>query len=204
MTTAPEGAGQGATGLVLAGGRSTRFGRDKLSEPYRGMPLLHHVVIRLAEVCGEVVVVLAPDASEPSLPIGIPSRVTRDAAEGEGPLAGVHSGLGAVRTDHVLVAAGDMPDLQTPVLLELLRTAGEGQADAVVLRDGNGWRPLPAVIRRERADELAHALLHAGHRRLRDLFDAMRLAVIDEATWVPLDPERRTLFDVDEPADLER
>ena len=28
-------------GVVLAGGRSTRFGRDKLSEPYRGMPMLH-------------------------------------------------------------------------------------------------------------------------------------------------------------------
>jgi 6-phosphogluconolactonase (cycloisomerase 2 family) len=37
---------------------------------------------------------------------------------------------------------------------------------------------------------------------LRDLLGAMRVAVIDEPTWVALDPGRRTLFDVDEPGDL--
>jgi hypothetical protein len=51
--------------------------------------------------------------------------------------------------------------------------------------------------------EAAHALLHAEHRALHDLLDALRVAVIDEATWVALDPARRTLFDVDEPSDLD-
>ncbi|MGH2589524.1 MAG: molybdenum cofactor guanylyltransferase, partial [Actinomycetota bacterium] len=112
-----------ATGVVLAGGRSTRFGRDKLAEPYLGMPLLHHAVLRLAEVCGDVVVVVAPDAVDPALPVGVPVRVARDATEGEGPLAGVYAGLLAVTTDVALVAGGDMPDLQTPVLLEMLGDA---------------------------------------------------------------------------------
>jgi hypothetical protein len=47
-----------------------------------------------------------------------------------------------------------------------------------------------------------HTLLHAGERRLRALSDALRTAVIDESTWLALDPERRTLRDVDEPGDL--
>jgi len=46
-------------------------------------------------------------------------------------------------------------------------------------------------------------LLDSGRRRLRDLFDALRVAIVDEKTWHALDPGRRTLFDVDEPADLE-
>jgi hypothetical protein len=49
---------------------------------------------------------------------------------------------------------------------------------------------------------MAHTLLHAGRRRLRDVLDALRTAVIDEATWTALDPERRTLVDIDEPQDL--
>jgi len=49
---------------------------------------------------------------------------------------------------------------------------------------------------------VAHALLHEGRRALHDLLDALRTAVIDEETWVALDPGRRTLFDVDEPDDL--
>jgi len=191
-----------ATGVVLAGGRSTRFGRDKLSEPFRGMPLLHHAVLRLAEVCGDVVVVVAPDAVDPTLPVGVPVRVARDATEGEGPLAGVYAGLLAVTTDVALVAGGDMPDLQTPVLLEMLGVADEARVDAVALQEGDRARPLPCVIVAERAVDVAHTLLHSGRRSLRDLLDALHVAVIDEPTWHALDPLRQTLFDVDEPSDL--
>jgi molybdopterin-guanine dinucleotide biosynthesis protein A len=191
-----------ATGVVLAGGRSTRFGRDKLSEPFRGMPLLHHAVLRLAEVCGDVVVVVAPDAVDPTLPVGVPVRVARDATEGEGPLAGVYAGLLAVTTDVALVAGGDMPDLQTPVLLEMLGVADEARVDAVALQEGDRARPLPCVLLAERTVDVAHTLLHSGRRSLRDLLDALQVAVIDEPTWHALDPSGRTLFDVDEPSDL--
>jgi hypothetical protein len=57
-------------------------------------------------------------------------------------------------------------------------------------------------VRAERAIDMAHTLLHTGRRALRDLLDALRVGVIDEPTWTTLDPERRTLFDVDEPGDL--
>ena len=167
------------------------------------MPLLHHAVLRLGEVCGRIVVVLAPDGVEPPMPPGVAVTFARDPTEGEGPLAGVHAGLLAVSSDLALVAAGDMPDLQTRVLLELLQVADEAPVDAVALQEGDGYRPLPCVVRSTAATEAAHALLHAEHRALHDLLDALRVAVIDEETWVALDPARRTLFDADVPSDLE-
>jgi molybdopterin-guanine dinucleotide biosynthesis protein A len=191
-----------AAGIVLAGGRSTRFGRDKLAEPYLGLPILEHTVRRVAAVCHEVVLVLAPAHDVPSLPADLPVRVARDAVEGEGPLAGVLAGLGVVGSEHALVVGGDMPDLRADVLLEMLRVAGEAPADAVALRDGERFRPLPCVLRVAPAVRRARALLDAGHRRLRDLLDATRVAVVDEPTWRALDPEGRTLFDVDVPGDL--
>ena len=75
----------GATGIVLAGGRSTRFGSDKLAALVDGVPLLHHPVLRLAEVCREVLVVVAPGAPDPALPLAAPVRLVRDATEGRGP-----------------------------------------------------------------------------------------------------------------------
>ena len=180
-----------------------RFGSDKLVASYRGMPLLHHAVLRLAEVCGDVVVVVAPDAAEPDLPIGARARVTRDPTEGEGPLAGLHAGLIAVaEAEWAVVSGGDMPELQTAVLLEMLRVAGEAPVDAVALQDGDAFRPLPCVLRTAPAVDAVHMLLHAGRRRLRELLQSVRLGVLDEPTWQALDPERRTLFDVDEPGDL--
>ena len=166
------------------------------------MPLFHHAILRLGEVCSEVVVVLPPGGSERPMPIGVEVRTAHDPVESEGPLAGLHAGLLAARQDVALVAAGDMPELQTRVLIELLRVADEAEADAVALRDGDAVRPLPCIVRTTRGIDVCHALLHDGRRALRDLLDALRTAVIDEPTWVALDPERRTLFDVDEPADL--
>lgn len=188
---------------MLAGGRSTRFGRDKLAERYRGTPLLHRAVRRLAEVCPDVVVVLAPDAPEPSLPADVSTRFARDIAEGEGPLAGAHAGLMLAGTDLALAVGGDMPDLRVPVLREMLRVAAEMRADAVALQDGDRFRPLPCVVRVAPALETARAMLDRGDRRLRDLLDALRVSIVAEETWVPLDPERRTFLDVDEPSDLE-
>jgi molybdenum cofactor guanylyltransferase len=189
------------SGIVLAGGRSTRFGSDKLAANYRGRPLLHAAVETVTSVCDDVIVVLPPGRTGDGLPPG--ARVVNDATEGEGPLAGLHAGLmAAVRSGHALVVGGDMPELQPPVLRELVDVLERAGVDAVVLADGERPRPLPAALRTWAAAEVAHTLLHAGRRRLRDVFDGLRTAVIDEATWTALDPERRTLLDVDEPDDL--
>jgi molybdopterin-guanine dinucleotide biosynthesis protein A len=189
------------SGIVLAGGRSSRFGADKLAADVRGQPLLHHPIAVLAEVCDDVVVVLAPDDTGAGLPPGV--TIANDATEGEGPLAGLHTGLmAAVRSDAVVVVGGDMPSLQPPVLREMVRVLQDAGVDAVALADGDRPRPLPCCLRTWPAADIAHTLLHAGRRRLRDVLDALRTAVIDEATWTALDPERRTLVDVDEPQDL--
>ncbi|HEY8018465.1 MAG TPA: NTP transferase domain-containing protein [Actinomycetota bacterium] len=189
--------------MVLAGGRSTRFGgADKLTAEVEGAPLLHRPVLRLAEVTGDVIVVLAPGTDPPPMPPGVPVRVAHDAAEAEGPLAGVLAGLLMADTELAIVAGGDMPSLVTAVLLELLRVALEAPVDAVALQDGDGFRPLPLVLRVAPAAAAAHALLHDGERRLRALPRALRTAVIDEPTWRILDPAGATLADVDVPEDL--
>jgi molybdopterin-guanine dinucleotide biosynthesis protein A len=190
--------------VVLAGGRSRRFGRDKLVEEYEGRPLLQHPVSRLLEVCDRVVVVLAPDAEEPAMPADASVAFARDAVEDEGPLRGLSAGLDATTADWVVLAGGDMPDLQPAVLLEMLRAGLETGVDAVTLSDGGEERPLPCVLRTAPAAEAVGALLQAGRRSLRDLLGAVTTVVIDEPTWTALDPERRTLIDVDEPGDVER
>jgi molybdopterin-guanine dinucleotide biosynthesis protein A len=190
------------SGIVLAGGRSTRFGSDKLAATLDGVPLVRRAVDALGAVTDGVIVVLPPGVERDDLPDGV--TVTHDLHEGEGPLAGLHTGLlAAVRTDQVLVAGGDMPELQPSVLRLLLDTLDDAGVDAAALADGDRFRPLPVALRTWPAADAVHTLLHAGRRRLRDALDSLRTAVIDEPTWTALDPARRTLRDVDEPADLD-
>jgi molybdopterin-guanine dinucleotide biosynthesis protein A len=191
-------------GIVLAGGRSERFGRDKLAAEYRGRPLLHHPISALLEVSDRVVVVLAPDVSEPPVPAEASVVFARDAVDDEGPLRGLSAGLEVANAGWVVLAGGDMPELQPAVLLEMLRAGLETGVVAVSLADQGEDRPLPCVLRCAPAAEAVEALLQAGRRSLRDLLASVPAVVIDEPTWTAIDPERRTLIDVDEPADLER
>jgi molybdopterin-guanine dinucleotide biosynthesis protein A len=189
------------SGVVLAGGRSARFGSNKLVAPYAGRPLISWPIEVLTGICDEVVVVLAPGDGGSGLPPGV--TIANDPTEGEGPLAGLHAGLmAAVRSDSVVVVGGDMPELQPPVLREMLHVLAATDVEAVALADGGRPRPLPCALRTWPAADMTHTLLHAGRRRLRDVLDALRTAVVEEATWTALDPERRTLVDVDEPGDM--
>ena len=161
--------------------------------------MLERAVVALREVCDEVVVVLPPEGG-PRLPAGI--RVARDAAPGEGPLAGLHAGLAVATRELAVVAGGDMPDMRTAVLDVMLRELRDAGSDAVALLDGGRVRPLPCAVRVGAASDAAGALLGAGRRRLRELLDALTVRAIDEATWRVLDPAGTTLLDVDVQADL--
>ncbi len=192
------------SGVVLAGGRSTRFGRDKLAVEHHGRPLLHHAIERLAEVCGSLIVVISAEGPEPSTPEGVALRFVRDAVGDEGPLRGAAAGLEAAETEWAVVVGGDMPDLQPPVLAALLWFGSDREATAAALGEDSGFRPLPCALLREPAHERADELLSRGERSLRSLLRSLSVAVLVEDTWLRLDPERRTLVDVDEPADLDR
>jgi molybdopterin-guanine dinucleotide biosynthesis protein A len=138
------------------------------------------------------------------MPTGASVAFARDAIGDEGPLRGLAAGLDVANAGWVVLVGGDMPDLQPRVLLEMLRAGLETGAVAVSLSDGGKERPLPCVLRSDPAGEAVGTLLDAGRRSLRELIAAVTTVVIDEPTWTALDPERRTLLDVDEPPDLER
>ena len=186
--------------IVLAGGKSSRFGRDKLAEPLLGRPLLHHAVAAVQAVASDVIVVVAPEATiDP--PAG--ARVVHDARAFEGPLAGLAAGLAALdpALDRLVVVAGDMPSLEPTVLARLLEALGPSTEVALLELDGRAI-PLPMALRPAAAMAVAGRLLASGERRLRALPEALAAHVIAEATWRLDDPGGATLRDIDTQADL--
>jgi molybdenum cofactor guanylyltransferase len=206
-------------GIVLAGGRSSRFGQDKLAVPIDGEPLLWRPIRALAGAgCAGIVVVIGPAAGEPVLPPELVSivRFARDSEPFGGPLVGLRAGLAAGAAARVVVVAGDQPNLR-PELLRLLRAAAgdvpggpagpdaPGTPAAVVLVDSAGVRrPLPCLLDRPLALVAAEGLLMAGERRLRAVFDRLEVVAIDEPAWRTVDPDADWTRDVDVPEDLPR
>jgi molybdenum cofactor guanylyltransferase len=185
--------------IVLAGGRSSRFGRDKLAEPIDGRPMLDLAIEGVRGLASDVIVVVAPDG-ERDLPGDV--RLVRDARPFDGPLAGLATGLAAVdpAIQRVLVVGGDMPALVPAVLVRLL-DALDGH-ELAVLADDAGPRPLPMAARPVAARAAADRLFAGGERRLRAMLGELDVRVIRPAVWRLDDPTGETLRDVDVPDDL--
>jgi molybdopterin-guanine dinucleotide biosynthesis protein A len=185
--------------LVLAGGRSSRFGRDKLAEPLDGRSMLEHVIERLRGVTSEIVVVAATGAL-PAIPSDV--DLVNDPRPFEGPLAGLAAGLRATDpgVERVIVVGGDMPTI-VPAVLDRLLAALERREAAVLADDGRA-RPLPLAVRRSAASAAADRLIEDGERRLRALLERLDVDVIPEDRWREDDPDGETLRDVDVPGDL--
>jgi molybdenum cofactor guanylyltransferase len=197
-----------ATGIVLAGGASSRFGADKLAVEIDGRPLLHHAIAACASVVDEVIVVIAADGARPPLPadLGVPVRVVRDAASGLGPLAGLAAGLAAARAPLAILVGGDQPWLRAGILdlliAELEPAPGRPDVDVVALADGTSLWPFPVALRVATASPAAESALAGTERRLFGLFGQLRVRLVPEARWRTLDPAGDSLRDVDTPADL--
>jgi molybdopterin-guanine dinucleotide biosynthesis protein A len=206
------GSGRGATpevaGIVLAGGRASRFGRDKLAEDVGGRPLLHHALKALAPIVTELLVVISPAGPVPALPTdGFAARkirVVRDPEPFGGPLVAFQAALEATAASTVLLVAGDMPALQAEVLAAMLEVLADRDVDLVLLEAPGPVQSMPAAMRTAPARTAAADRLREGDRALRSLYDRLRTATIALADWTRFDPERLTLRDVDTPADLTR
>jgi molybdenum cofactor guanylyltransferase len=184
--------------IVLAGGRSSRFGRDKLAEPIDGVALLHHAIAAVRSVTDHVVVVAAPDA-DPLVPGGV--TLVHDARPFEGPLAALDAGLAASPVERVIVVGGDMPTL-VPAVLRRLLAALDDDASAAVLEVDGPRAILPLALMSQPARTAVRHLLEVGERRLGAVLDVLEVRVLSAAAWRADDPDGQTLRDVDTPADL--
>jgi len=186
------------TAIVLAGGRSRRFGGDKLAVEIDGMTVLDRAIVAVSALATEVL--LVGEATT-----GQPIRRIVDPEPFGGPLQAVSGALDAVGTDVALVVAGDMPSLVPEVLKLLVDVLAATTAHAVILadpRDPSRRQPLPLAVQVEPARTAAAMALESGDRSLVRLLDRLHLVAVPVDQWQPLDPEARTLVDIDVPDDI--
>jgi molybdenum cofactor guanylyltransferase len=149
---------------LLAGGQSTRMGRDKalLSVPGSDLLLWRRQLGLLEELRPGEIFWSGP--ARPGLPGHI--RVVSDAVENGGPLAGISACLNALQGDLLVVLAVDLPRMNAPFLESLLARCSLGYG--VVGRQGDYFEPLAAIYPKE-LQVLAAEHLGQGRRAMQDL-----------------------------------
>ncbi|HZW35647.1 MAG TPA: formate dehydrogenase accessory sulfurtransferase FdhD, partial [Candidatus Deferrimicrobiaceae bacterium] len=103
---------EGITGVILAGGTSSRMGSHKALLPYQGGRFIDAIHRQMASLFREVLVV----TNTPELFDFLPCRKVPDLIPGMGVLSGIHSGLQHSPTSYVFVVGCDMPNLN-PALI---------------------------------------------------------------------------------------
>jgi molybdopterin-guanine dinucleotide biosynthesis protein A len=183
------------TGLLLAGGKSTRMGRDKAWLEFEGEPLAVRTLRVLRSICDEVLV--ASGDGKRLADLGAPQ--VADAIGDAGPLAGIVAGLEAASHELVAVLAVDMPFASAEVF-RLLAASWSGQ-DAVVPMTARGPEPLHAVYARSAALTL-RAALERGTRSMHEALRAIKTKEVPEAEWRAADLSSRFALNVNRPGDL--
>ena len=154
-----------ATAIVLAGGRSSRMGRDKALIPLCGAPLIQRVVEQLLPSFEQVLI----SANDPARFAFLGLPVIPDGRRGEGPMMGVVSALAASEHEVNLVVTCDAPDLSLRLVRQML--CGARKAEAVVPVHANGrFEALFAVYRRSLLPAMREALSQ-GERTLARFLD---------------------------------
>lgn len=186
-------------GVVLAGGKSSRLGRDKAWLTFFGRPLLCRVADVLARVTGEVLV----SGRDPSV-FGLEAPWLPDATPGLGPAGGVSTVLAAVKRS-CLVVSCDLPFLDEATVRRLVE-AWRGRAPDVLMTtyriEETGYLESLVAIYEPEGLALMRQYLDRDERRLSAMFPEHRRLHID---YRRADPEAaRAFFNINAPPDLTR
>jgi molybdenum cofactor guanylyltransferase len=189
------------TCIALAGGKSTRLGRNKLKEIVGSQTIYGRAISVLAQLKGEVMVVTAPDIELPLLNSAIKVRIEYDVYPGFGALGAIYTGLLYSKTPYNLVAACDMPFLN----LELLRymAAVAPGYDLIAFHKEDRPEPLHAVYSRNCLAPMK-SLIERNERRIIGILPYIKIRYLTEAEIERFDPGHLSFFNINTEADLQK
>ncbi len=165
-----------ASGIVLAGGRSSRMKINKAFAEVSGLKLIDNVLGKVSQVFDEVILV-TNDPENYYYYANESVRIISDLIPGKGPLSGIHAGLYCAAYDITLAVACDMPFLNMDLAVHMIDMVGDH--DGVVPRIGEHFQPLFAVYTRRCLPIIEESLL-LDRLKMSDIYKFLDILYLDE------------------------
>lgn len=148
------------TGLILAGGKSSRMGSDKGLLSLNGSTFIEHIIQTISPFVDEIIII----SNNPDYDIYNLKRV-EDIIKNAGPLTGLYSGLYHSKTENNLVISCDVPLINTSVLKKLIK-GFEDDKEVIQIQSQDKTMPLIALYKKQCLHKCLE-LLQNNERRLR-------------------------------------
>jgi len=188
------------TSIILAGGKSSRLGRNKALQVIEGKSLIQWVIDRLAILSTEIIIATAHGKAIPCSS-AVEIKTVADIYHGKGPLVGIYSGLIASSSSRAIVVGCDTPFLSVGLLEYMTQLCST--FDVVVPRIGKKVEPLCAVYSKNCLVPM-QGLLEQNELRISALFSMIRVRYIEEAEINRFDPEHLSFFNINSQDNLEK
>jgi molybdopterin-guanine dinucleotide biosynthesis protein A len=189
--------------IILAGGRGKRMGyREKALMAIDGKPLVKYVIKSLEKVVDEIIISVRDKAQGELFNSMLPGYTyAYDEFENKGPLSGMLSGLSLCMNEFCFIAACDMPFINEDVVKMLFRKIEAH--DATIPRWEDGFlEPLHSIYRCGPMIRETRKAIESGESIILAPIFRMNVNYIDIENIRKIDPELRTLININKPEDM--
>ena len=162
---------QNITGIILAGGKSSRMGSDKGLLKLNGATFISLIIEAIKPLVNDLIIVSNYSAYDQ-----YGYKRVDDIIENSGPVAGLHSGLFHSKTEYNLVVSCDVPLITTAVLNKLIE-GFDINFDVIQLQSQNKTMPLIALYKKHCVVTFVD-LLQNNKRRLRFAVEQLKTKTI--------------------------
>lgn len=187
--------------IILAGGKSIRFGHDKILEKIGNTSLLEQVISQTEPISKDIIIVTARERSLPEITNHPKIKVVHDIVPGMGSLGGIYTGLIESKSPYNLVVAADMPFLNGPLLRYMIKVA-EGY-DLTLPRVNKWYEPLHAIYSRNCIGP-AKEMIDQGKKVIVELFNYVKVRFVEAEEIERFDPQHLSFFNINTQEDKER
>ena len=183
------------TGVILAGGRSLRFGKNKALVKINGISMIEKISLMLGSLFQHLILI----TNSPREYSFLKFSMYEDIIKGIGPLGGIFTGLTVMPNNAGFFIACDMPFLNRPLIRHMVEMRKD--YDAVIPRVSGKIEPLHGLYHK-RCLPAVEKLVSSGDYRIAGLFNKISTLYIEEDEIRCFDPELYSFININRPGEL--
>ena len=184
------------TGVILAGGKSSRFGSNKALAMVDGKPLIQHVADLMSSLFPECILITNTPAEYEFLSL----PMTHDRYQDSGPLAGIHAALLKISTPRAFVVACDMPNL-SPELIQYICNINEQEYEVIIPSPEKGQEPLFGIYHKKSL-EVIESYLQQKDFKIISVLEDLQVRRVSEQEILSITEDLGCFKNINRPTDL--
>lgn len=185
------------TAVILAGGKSSRFGSNKALANFKGVPLIERVTDLLNTIFSKLIIITNSPIEYSYLNIPL----YKDLIEGLGPIGGIYTGLDAIDNDWAFFCACDMPFINEGLVRRIIEV--KNGYDAVVPKVDWKMEPLHALYSKRCLPFIKKLILEEEYQTVKS-FKNINVRFVEEDEIRQFDPLLRAFLNVNKQDELEK